>query len=146
MATYARQAVARSSAGFTVSGTSVSLTSVVNFPAVVTGSATATHFAVGKASSGTGEILFSGPVAPVILIAAGITPQLGTGTTITETGANNSSGNNLWKLLFNNTTWAGIGDATGLVGSTVVGSLYLSLHTGDPTATGNQTSSEVSYT
>lgn len=52
----------------------------------------------------------------------------------------------LLKLVFNNTTASLIGDATGLVGSTSAGVLYLSLHTADPTEGGNQTSSETSYT
>lgn len=52
----------------------------------------------------------------------------------------------LLKLVFNNTTAALIGDATGLVGSSTAGSLYVSLHTADPTEGGNQTSSEATYT
>lgn len=50
------------------------------------------------------------------------------------------------QLLFNNTNWANIGDATGLRGSTTAGVFYLSLHTADPGETGNQTTSEISYT
>lgn len=54
--------------------------------------------------------------------------------------------NALLLLVFNNTTAAGIGDSTGLVGSGGVGNLYLSLHTADPTISGNQTSNEANYT
>lgn len=61
-------------------------------------------------------------------------------------GLSDSAETNLLKLLFNNTTWANVGDATGLVGSTAAGSLYISLHTADPTDAGNQTSSESAYT
>lgn len=50
------------------------------------------------------------------------------------------------KLVFNNTTIANIGDATGVVGSGTAGSLYVALHTADPTDTGNQGSSEATYT
>lgn len=50
------------------------------------------------------------------------------------------------KLIFNNTTIPLIGDAIGLVGSTAVGSLFVSLHIADPTDTGTQTSSEATYT
>lgn len=50
------------------------------------------------------------------------------------------------KLIFNNTTWAGVGDTTGIVGSTSPGSLYIQLHTADPGETGNQTTSEATYT
>jgi hypothetical protein len=52
----------------------------------------------------------------------------------------------LLKLVFNNTTASLIGDATGLVGSSTTGVLYVSLHTADPTEGGSQTSSEATYT
>lgn len=39
-----------------------------------------------------------------------------------------------------------MGDATGLRGSTVAGSLYVSLHTADPDEGGDQTTSETAYT
>ncbi|MES2753837.1 MAG: hypothetical protein V4659_04155 [Pseudomonadota bacterium] len=54
--------------------------------------------------------------------------------------------NDLLKLIFNNTDCPLIGDATGLRGSTVAGSLYLSLHTADPGEAGVQTTNEVAYT
>lgn len=52
----------------------------------------------------------------------------------------------LLKLVFNNTTASSIGDATGLVGSTLAGNLYVSLHTSDPGETGDQTTNEATYT
>lgn len=52
----------------------------------------------------------------------------------------------LLSLLFANSNAANIGDATGLRGSTVAGSLYLSLHTADPGEAGDQTTSEIAYT
>lgn len=58
----------------------------------------------------------------------------------------NSWENSLLLLLFNNTNVANVGDATGLRGSTTAGSLYASLHTADPGETGDQTTSEVTYT
>lgn len=54
--------------------------------------------------------------------------------------------NNLVLLLFQNTGWANIGDATGLRGSTTAGTFFLSLHTADPGETGNQTTNEATYT
>ena len=60
------------------------LASTVSFPACTGGTATAAYFAVGTASSGTGEILHTGPLSPTINISTGVTPQLTTGTTITE--------------------------------------------------------------
>lgn len=53
----------------------------------------------------------------------------------------------LLQLLFNNTTLANIGDATGLVGSSGAGSSQLSLHTSALTdASTVLTSNEVAYT
>lgn len=54
--------------------------------------------------------------------------------------------NALLLLLFNNTNVANVGDATGLRGSSTVGSLYVSLHTADPGEAGSQTTSEATYT
>jgi hypothetical protein len=39
-----------------------------------------------------------------------------------------------------------IGDATGVRGSSTAGSLYVSLHTANPNETGDQTTSEATYT
>lgn len=149
MAAYARQAVPRTSGGWSVSGNVATLVSNATFPAVATGATTATHFSVGKASSGAGEILFKGTLTPPIVIAPGVTPVVAAGTTITQTTSDGMPDNNaapdLLKLLLNNTTWAAIGDATGIVGSTAAGSLYLALHTGDPGESGTQSSVEVTY-
>ena len=60
--------------------------------------------------------------------------------------ASNSFENDLWLLVFNNTNIANIGDATGLRGSTVAGSLYIGLHTADPGEAGNQSTNETTYT
>lgn len=49
-------------------------------------------------------------------------------------------------LLFNNTTWAGVGDTTGIVGSGAAGSYFISLHTSDPGEAGSQTTNEANYT
>jgi hypothetical protein len=81
---YARVAVARSSGGWTVTSNSVSPASTVSFPACTGGSSTVSYFAVGTASSGTGKILYSGTVTPNISVASGVTPQLTTASTITE--------------------------------------------------------------
>lgn len=81
---YARVAVARSGAGFTVTANSVSPAATVSFPAGTGGSGTATHFGVGTASSGAGVLLYSGTITPNIVTGNGITPQLTTATAITE--------------------------------------------------------------
>ena len=61
-------------------------------------------------------------------------------------GWSNSSENNLMLLVFNNTAWANVGNAGGLLPSSVAGSFYISLHTADPGETGSQTTSEANYT
>lgn len=51
----------------------------------------------------------------------------------------------LLDLIFLNTDWANIGDASGLQNSAAAGSFWISLHTADPGETGSQTTSEASY-
>lgn len=53
---------------------------------------------------------------------------------------------NFQKLLETNVDYTGVGDAGGLLGSAAPGSLYISLHTGDPGLTGDQTVNEATYT
>lgn len=60
--------------------------------------------------------------------------------------ATNTIETGLLELILNNVDLANIGDATGLRGSSTAGSLYISLHTGDPGETGNQTTNECAYT
>ena len=81
---YARVAVARSGAGWTVTANSVVPAAQINFPAGTGGSGTVTHFGVGTALTGAGKLLYSGTVTPNIVTGSGITPQLTTATAITE--------------------------------------------------------------
>lgn len=81
---YARQALLRTSSGWTVTTNSVSPASDVDFPEATAGSETATHLVVGTDLTGTGKILYSGSISPTIAIAAGVIPRITTGTTITE--------------------------------------------------------------
>ncbi len=79
---YARVAVARSGAGFTVAGsapTTVSNAALVAFAACGVTGGTATYFAIGEASSGTGEILMSGALTSQLIINPGITPSFAIG-------------------------------------------------------------------
>lgn len=79
---YARVAVARSGAGFTVSGNSVSNAAAVTFPAATGGSNTITHFSVGTDSSGAGTLLFKGALSSPtsVVVSTGITPSFAIGT------------------------------------------------------------------
>lgn len=81
---YARVAVARSTGGWTASTVgSTSPVATITFPAATGGSETATYFAVGTASSGTGKVLWSGPISPTISISNGVTPSLTTSSSLT---------------------------------------------------------------
>lgn len=53
---------------------------------------------------------------------------------------------NWFKLLDTNIAYTGVGDAGGLLPSAAPGDLYVSLHTGDPGLTGDQTINEATYT
>lgn len=63
---YARVAVARSVAGWTVSGNSVSNAAAVAFAACGLTGATITHFGIGTDASGAGKLLYSGPLGTVV--------------------------------------------------------------------------------
>lgn len=82
---YARQAVARSGAGFTVTGNTVTLTGNVDFPEMTAGTGgMVTHFSVVKELAGASVILYSGTASPNIAVAVGVTPRLKAATSITE--------------------------------------------------------------
>ncbi|MBK7424704.1 MAG: hypothetical protein IPJ48_17380 [Propionivibrio sp.] len=81
---YARVAVARSGAGFTVSTNTVALVANVTFPAGTGGTGTATNWGLGTSSSGAGKLLYKGAISPSIVCGNGVTPQLTAGTVVTE--------------------------------------------------------------
>lgn len=76
---YAREGVARSSAGWTVSAGEVVNADVVDFPQCSGGSAVATHFSIGVAGSGASKVLYRGELSPSIAISSGVTPSLAAG-------------------------------------------------------------------
>ena len=76
---YARVAVARSGAGFTVSSDTVSNAAAVTFPACSSGTPTLTHFGIGTDSSGAGVLLTSGALGSSLAVSSGITPSFAIG-------------------------------------------------------------------
>ena len=77
---YARVAVVRSTAGWTVAGnTNITNAAAINFPACTGGSSTVTYFGIGFASSGTGNLQFSGALSSSLAITNGITPSFAIG-------------------------------------------------------------------
>lgn len=81
-APYARQAVVRSAAGWTVSGNQVSNAALIQFPQCSGGSETATHVSVTVAASGASKILWSGELTSPLNISNGIQPQFGIGVLV----------------------------------------------------------------
>ena len=80
---YARQTVARTSGGWTVTNNSVSPAANIDFPECgATPGAAITHFSVGTGVSN--KLLYSGTVSPNITMATGVVPRLKTTSTITE--------------------------------------------------------------
>jgi hypothetical protein len=79
---YARQTVARTSGGWTVTGNSVSPVANIDFPEATSGTETITHFGVGSGVSN--NLMYSGTVTPNISVSTGVTPRLTTASTITE--------------------------------------------------------------
>lgn len=80
---YARQAVARSAAGWTVTGNSVSPVANIDFPVMTAGAGgTVTHVSVG---TGVGnKLLYSGAITPNIVVTTSVAPRISTATVITE--------------------------------------------------------------
>src|SRR6266487_2472301 len=79
---YLRVAVARSSAGWTISGTAPTQSAnaaAVNFAQCGATGATITHFAVGTDSSGTGKLLYSGALTASLAVSNGVTPSFAIG-------------------------------------------------------------------
>ena len=76
---YARVAVARSGAGWTVSGAAVSNFALVQFPQCTGGSETLQYVGIGTDASGAGKLLYSGALASPLSVSSGIQPQFAAG-------------------------------------------------------------------
>ena len=80
---YARQTVARTTGGWTVTNNSVSPVANIDFPECTASPGGAiTHFSVGTGVAN--KLLYSGTVTPNITMATGVIPRLKTTSTITE--------------------------------------------------------------
>lgn len=78
---YARVAVARSGAGWTVSGNAVTNAAAITFPTCTGGPETATHFGVGVGASGATVLLYKGALGASVSITASpaVTPRFPAG-------------------------------------------------------------------
>lgn len=79
---YARQTVARTSGGWTVTGNSASPVANITFPLATGGSETLTHFSVGTGVSN--NLMYSGTLSPNIVVTTSVQPVVTTASTITE--------------------------------------------------------------
>ena len=80
---YARVSVARSAAGWTITGNSASPTANVDFAEATSGTATITHVGLGTDASGTGKLVLYGSLSPSISVTTGVIPRIKTTSTIT---------------------------------------------------------------
>ena len=83
---YERIAVPRTTSGYAApSSGSAALASLRSFPEGSGGGETAAYMALGSATSGAGNLYCFGTITPNITTGSGVTPQLTTSTTISET-------------------------------------------------------------
>lgn len=82
---YARVAVARSGAGWTVTGSSTVNAALIQFPQCGVTGATVTHVSIGTASAGAGTILYSGALNSSLAVSNLIQPQFAAGGSLTVT-------------------------------------------------------------
>jgi len=76
---YARVAMARSGAGWTVTANAVTNAAAIVFPVATGGTNTITHFAVGTASSGAGKVLYKGALTTPLAVSLDIQPRFVSG-------------------------------------------------------------------
>lgn len=76
---YTRIAVARSGAGWTVTGNGVENAADIEFPDATGGSNTITHWGLGTSFSGAGTLLFKGSFNSSLGVSAGIAPKIPAG-------------------------------------------------------------------
>jgi hypothetical protein len=83
---YARIAVIRTSAGWTVSSNTATNAALAQFAQCGATGATLTYVAIGTNVSGAGNVLYSGALNSALTVANGIQPQFSIGAlTVTET-------------------------------------------------------------
>ena len=76
---YNREAVARTTAGWTVTNDTVVNNGAITFDECTAGSSAVTHFGIGTDLTGVGNLLMSGALGATLSITAGITPEFADG-------------------------------------------------------------------
>lgn len=76
---YARQGVARSLAGWTVASGVVDNDAAITYPTCTSGTDALTHFHIGSAVSGVGNMQMVGALSATLNVSTGITPEFAAG-------------------------------------------------------------------
>jgi hypothetical protein len=76
---YAREAVVRTSGGWTVASGAVSNAAAITFTTATGGTETLTYFGIGVDSTGAGYLLYYGPLNPSVAVVSGVTPSFAVG-------------------------------------------------------------------
>ncbi len=76
---YTRQAVARTTGGWTISGADVSNTAQIQFGQATSGSQTVTHFSIGTGSAFGNKVIYSGALTASLNVTAGVNPTFSAG-------------------------------------------------------------------
>jgi hypothetical protein len=76
---YTRIPVARTAAGWTISGGTVTNTAQIQFPQCTGSLGNASHFAIGCAATGAGTVVLKGALSSTLAISTGITPLFASG-------------------------------------------------------------------
>lgn len=76
---YARESVARSTAGWSVASGVADNDAAITFTIASGGSETETHFGIGSDASGAGNLFFWGALDAGLAVSSGITPEFAAG-------------------------------------------------------------------
>ena len=76
---YARESVARSTAGWTVTSGTCDNDAAITFTVASGGSSSVTHFGIGSDASGTGNLFIYGATSGTLAVSTGITPEFAAG-------------------------------------------------------------------
>ena len=76
---YARVEVVRTGSGWTVAAGACENAAIISFPTSGNGPESATHFAVGSLTSGTGKVFYKGALDATLVINNGVTPKFAAG-------------------------------------------------------------------
>ena len=76
---YARQAVVRTSAGWTLTGETITNAAAITFPAASSGPETETYVGIGTLVSGAGVLLWFGQLTAPLVVNNGISPNIAIG-------------------------------------------------------------------